>query len=210
MLQPYLPDFFQSHHTQSASPIQEPPSSEPRVLTVASAATHEGGGPSHTMWGAATDPHLHEVHGADAAAALSGSYANASAAALTKATDVNEAGSSKQASSGVVSDLLEDLGLKGLTFLPKHQETLQETSANIVKAATSEIGSTTTEVVKDAVQDVREVVSKVITQSTEAIASEEHDSKSPKAEKLKPEEKQGLYALAGIVSAGYLLSKLFV
>jgi len=47
---PYLPDYYMSHETQSASPTQKPLDPDrPRVLTVASASTHVDGGPSHGM-----------------------------------------------------------------------------------------------------------------------------------------------------------------
>ncbi|KAG8764280.1 hypothetical protein FRC11_005084 [Ceratobasidium sp. 423] len=46
---PFLAQNFDSPPSESASPPQEPPSNAPRVVTVASAATHVGGGPSHAI-----------------------------------------------------------------------------------------------------------------------------------------------------------------
>ncbi|CAE6515229.1 unnamed protein product [Rhizoctonia solani] len=46
---PFLAQTFDSPPSESASPPQEPPSNAPRVVTVASAATHVGGGPSHAI-----------------------------------------------------------------------------------------------------------------------------------------------------------------
>lgn len=40
-------------------------------------------------------------------------------------------------------------------------------------------------------------------------AGDAHSSEGSSTGELKPEERQGLYALAGIVSAGYLFSKIF-
>ncbi|CAE6516742.1 unnamed protein product [Rhizoctonia solani] len=46
---PFLAQKFDSPPSESASPPQEPPSDAPKVVTVASAATHVGGGPSHAI-----------------------------------------------------------------------------------------------------------------------------------------------------------------
>ncbi|CAE6436952.1 hypothetical protein ACGC1H_004459 [Rhizoctonia solani] len=46
---PFLAQNFDSPPSESASPPQEPPSNAPKVVTVASAATHVGGGPSHAI-----------------------------------------------------------------------------------------------------------------------------------------------------------------
>ncbi|KAF8610230.1 hypothetical protein BDV93DRAFT_517385 [Ceratobasidium sp. AG-I] len=46
---PFLAQKFDSPASESASPPQELPSSAPKVVTVASAATHIGGGPSHAI-----------------------------------------------------------------------------------------------------------------------------------------------------------------
>ena len=56
---PFLAQKFDSPASESASPPQELPSSAPRVVTVASAATHIGGGPSHAIH-EATDAHALE------------------------------------------------------------------------------------------------------------------------------------------------------
>ncbi|KAF8710542.1 P-loop containing nucleoside triphosphate hydrolase protein, partial [Rhizoctonia solani] len=53
---PFLAQKFDSPPSESASPPQEPPSDAPKVVTVASAATHVGGGPSHAIH-EATDAH---------------------------------------------------------------------------------------------------------------------------------------------------------
>lgn len=52
-MQPFLAQNFDSPASESASPPQELPSNTPRVFTVASAATHIGGGPSHAIHEAA-------------------------------------------------------------------------------------------------------------------------------------------------------------
>ncbi|CCO28065.1 Replication factor C subunit 2 Short=Replication factor C2 [Rhizoctonia solani AG-1 IB] len=56
---PFLAQKFDSPPSESASPPQEPPSDAPKVVTVASAATHVGGGPSHAIH-EATDAHALE------------------------------------------------------------------------------------------------------------------------------------------------------
>ncbi|ELU44750.1 replication factor C [Rhizoctonia solani AG-1 IA] len=56
LAQPFLAQKFDSPPSESASPPQEPPSDAPKVVTVASAATHVGGGPSHAIH-EATDAH---------------------------------------------------------------------------------------------------------------------------------------------------------
>lgn len=162
------------------------------MITVASASTHEGGGPSSNLWGGATDAHLHEVHGADAAVELSGSGASADAAAVK--------GESGAKGPGIFSDILEDLGLGGgLQFLP---------SAPAIVAKIPDT-SAATDVVKEAVEDVRNAVSSVISTPTVEGVEKDTSSKSSRSEPLKPEERQGLYALAGLLSAGYVLSKVF-
>lgn len=183
--QPYLPDFFQS---QSAGPIPEPPEETPRVLTVASAATHGGGGPSHGLYGTATDAHLHEVHGDKAAAITS--------------TSVETSGYREP---GIVDDILEEVGLFGVKF----RGFPVSPSAEIAMGEAAETSSTGAAVVKDVVQDVRSAVRHAIKQPSSNVVSEEKASAQPTSDKLKPEEVQGVYALAGIISVGYLLSKIF-
>ncbi|CAE6460194.1 unnamed protein product [Rhizoctonia solani] len=53
---PFLAQKFDSPPSESASPPQEPPVNTPKVVTVASAATHVGGGPSHAIH-ESTDAH---------------------------------------------------------------------------------------------------------------------------------------------------------
>ncbi|EIW51719.1 uncharacterized protein TRAVEDRAFT_136599 [Trametes versicolor FP-101664 SS1] len=48
---PFLPDFWDSSKVKRASAPQEPePSTRPKVITVAGASTHHGGGPSHNLY----------------------------------------------------------------------------------------------------------------------------------------------------------------
>jgi hypothetical protein len=185
-IKPYLPDFFQSHHTKSASPIQQSPSEAPRVLTVASAATHEGGGPSHGLYGKATDPHLHEVHGDEAASITS--------------TSVESSGHREP---GIIADILEELGLSGIKV--KGFPVSVGAGAAAIEAA--EARATT--VVKDVMQDVRSAVQHGIEQPSPDASANQYASGGPTTDKLKPKEVQGVYALAGIISVGYLLSKIF-
>ncbi|KAG8747613.1 hypothetical protein FRC10_000155 [Ceratobasidium sp. 414] len=46
---PFLAQKFDSHASESASPPQKVPDDIPRIVTVASAATHIGGGPKHAI-----------------------------------------------------------------------------------------------------------------------------------------------------------------
>lgn len=155
------------------------------MLTVASAATHEGGGPSHGLYGKATDPHLHEVHGDEAAAITS--------------TSVETSGYREP---GIVADILEELGLSGVKV--KGFPVRAGAGAAAIEAA-----ETSATVVKDVVQDVRSTVQQRIEQPNPNVLSNQGASGGPTTDKLKPEEVRGLYALAGIISVGYLLSKIF-
>ncbi|KAG9086307.1 hypothetical protein FS749_003735 [Ceratobasidium sp. UAMH 11750] len=57
---PFLAQKFDSRASESASPPQEVPDNSPRVVTVASAATHIGGGPKHAIH-ESSDAHTIEV-----------------------------------------------------------------------------------------------------------------------------------------------------
>jgi len=59
---PFLAQKFDSPPSESASPPQEVPDNTPKVVTVASAATHIGGGPSHAIH-EASDAHAIESSG---------------------------------------------------------------------------------------------------------------------------------------------------
>ncbi|QRW00700.1 AAA family ATPase [Ceratobasidium sp. AG-Ba] len=61
---PFLAQKFDSPPSESASPPQEVPDSVPRVVTVASAATHIGGGPQHAIHDA-VDAHAIETPDSD-------------------------------------------------------------------------------------------------------------------------------------------------
>ncbi|KAF8319280.1 hypothetical protein DL93DRAFT_2074855 [Clavulina sp. PMI_390] len=203
---PYAPDYFQSHHSQSASPIQEPPNpSAPRVLTVASAATHAGGGPSHTLWGGAVDPHLVDSHGADAAVELSVARYSASAAALLQAAGLGgHTGTNSE--KGLISDILDDVGLTGFKLFPSSAPT-----ASVVETLAQDPNANARETVKGAVKDVKSVVSNIINHPNAEAVAEKYAPKEPsEGEEMSAQDRQGLVALAGIVSAGYFLSKVFV
>lgn len=187
-LQPYLPDYFQSNPSQSASPLQQPPSEIPRVLTVASAATHGGGGPSHGLYGAVTDAHLQEVHGDEAAAITS--------------TSVESSGYKEP---GIIFDILEELGLSSVKFKGFPVSASADAEIAAVGKTMSDTGAT---VVTDVVQDVRFAVQTTIKPGADGGA-DEYASAEPATDKLKPEEVRGLYALTGIISMGYLFSKIF-
>lgn len=95
-------------------------------------------------------------------------------------------------SAGVVADLLEDIGLAGFKFLPeKVQNAVEEPSSSV----------------KEAVKDVKEAVASIIPEVKAEGSSSSSSSSSESTRDLKPEERQGLYALAGIVASGYLFSK---
>jgi len=70
----------------------------------------------------------------------------------------------------------------------------------------SDTGAT---VVTDVVQDVRSAVQTTIKKPGADGGADEYASAEPATNKLKPKEVQGLYALTGIISVGYLLSKIF-
>lgn len=186
LLQPYLPDYFQSHHSQSASPrVDQPSPAIPRVLTVASAATHIST-PSHGVF-TNTDPHLHEVHGERANVVVEQDGVDA---ALSPSTQ-------KSSGSGVLADVLEDFGLGGFKLFP---------AADAVVAKASATASETTGIVAEAVEEVKSAVS-AVAEASSTPASETEAEKGPTTEPLKAEERQGLYALAGIIASGLLFSK---
>ncbi|KAF8910969.1 hypothetical protein CPB84DRAFT_1070042 [Gymnopilus junonius] len=54
-MQPYLPDFWES---SSASRLSQPEEHQPKLIVVAGAGTHHGGGPSHNLLDLGEEPPL--------------------------------------------------------------------------------------------------------------------------------------------------------
>jgi hypothetical protein len=168
------------------------------VITVASASTHPGIGPAHLLYGLPTDPHQHEVkeYHADVKSAKEDA-ANAAAVATG-------ANNGRSGEGGIITDVLEDLGLSGIKF------TLTSSgSAPLVGAAGEEVKESA---VKLAVKDVQSAVSGILSTNSSTSSSdsqsEETDSELT-SRALNEDEKHGLYVLGGLVGGGLLLSKLF-
>ena len=171
-LQPYLPDHFQSNPSQSASPFQQPHSEN--GLTVASAATHGGGGPSHGLYGTATDAHLQEVHGDEAAAITS-----------------NLVESSRYKEPGIIFDILEELGLSSVKFKGFPLSASADAEIAAVGETAEAMSDTGATAVTDVVQDVRSAVQTTIKKPGADGGADEYASAEPATDKLKPKEVRG-------------------